>query len=155
MGNGLHQRLSQSERKLSPWESRRVASRVRCPFYFDLEIICSTTFDCWLRSWEWHKGKKHRHPHLNLLLLPKPYRSLLARKEGGRGRRGDGHCPPASQNLATTAWQAANRGRHACRYSPLATSQVAPCSRRRCGSIIGWVDSLRFRLSSSFTRRAS
>jgi len=29
MGNGLHQRLSQSERKLSPWESRRVASRVR------------------------------------------------------------------------------------------------------------------------------
>jgi len=22
-----------------------------------------------LRNWEWHKGKKHRHPHLNLILL--------------------------------------------------------------------------------------
>jgi len=34
MGNGLHQRLSQSERKLSPWESRRVASRVRWAVLF-------------------------------------------------------------------------------------------------------------------------
>ena len=41
------------------------------PVYFDLEIICSTIFDSSLRNWEWHKGKKHRHPHLNLL-LPKP-----------------------------------------------------------------------------------
>jgi hypothetical protein len=41
--------------------------------YFDLEIICSTIFDSSLRNWEWHKGKKDRHPHLNLiLLLPKP-----------------------------------------------------------------------------------
>jgi len=37
--------------------------------YFDLEIICSTIFDSCLRNWEWHKGKKHRHPHLNLILL--------------------------------------------------------------------------------------
>ena len=43
------------------------------PVYFDLEIICSTSFDSSLRNWEWHKGKKHRHQHLNLnLLLPKP-----------------------------------------------------------------------------------
>jgi len=39
------------------------------PVYFDLDIICSTIFDSCLRNWEWHKGKKHRHPHLNLILL--------------------------------------------------------------------------------------
>jgi hypothetical protein len=38
-----------------------------------LAIICSTIFDSSFRNWEWHKGKKHRHPHLNLNhLLPKP-----------------------------------------------------------------------------------
>src|SRR5947208_9229892 len=121
MGNGLHQRLSQSERKLSPWEADGSRLEYAGPFYFDLEIICSTTFDSWLRSCEWHKGKKHRHPHLNHLLLPKLYRRLLTRKAGDCVQRGDHHYPPASRNLATTAWQAAHRRRHACRDSPLAT----------------------------------
>src|SRR5438477_12972712 len=119
MGNGLHQRLSQSERKLSPWEADGSRLEYAGPFYFDLEIICSTTFDSWPRSGEWHKGKKHRHPHLNhLRLLPTPYRRLLARKREAVVDAADRHYPPASQNLATTAWQAANRRRHACRYSP-------------------------------------
>src|SRR5947208_8683497 len=88
MGNGLHQRLSQSERKLSPWEADGSRLEYAGPFYFDLEIICSTTFDSWLRSWEWHKGKKHRHPHLNhLRLLPTPYRRLLTRKGRLRSTR--------------------------------------------------------------------
>ena len=51
--------------------SRPKRSDCAGPVYFDLEIICSTIFDSSLRNWEWHKGKKHRHPHLNLL-LPKP-----------------------------------------------------------------------------------
>src|SRR5947208_16834925 len=43
------------------------------PVYFDLEIICSTISDSWLRNWEWHKEKKNRHPHQNPnLLLLKP-----------------------------------------------------------------------------------
>jgi len=40
------------------------------PVYFDLGIIRSTILDSSLKTWEWHKEKKHRHPHLNLILLP-------------------------------------------------------------------------------------
>jgi hypothetical protein len=54
---------------LEGYAVQTAGSIVLAPFYFDLEIICSTIFDSSLRNWEWLKGKKHRHLHLNLILL--------------------------------------------------------------------------------------